>query len=78
MRMKLKTLWLFGARGILDKLEFLTFHICQVRVAVNPSNVLLKNFWNQNHPIKHYFYFILKKSLSETELLYVKTLAQLQ
>ena len=57
MKTKFKSLWLSGAVfPIPEKFEFLTFHICQVQLqgAVNPSNVL-KNFWNQNHLIKHFF-----------------------
>ena len=51
--MMFKALCLSGGRcGIPDKFEFLNFLICQVKEAVNPSNVL-KN-------VRNFFYLILK------------------
>ena len=60
LRMKFKGLKPFGypVHGILDKFEFLTFHICQGRGVVNPSNAMCSRT-SETKAIKHFFYFIL-------------------
>ena len=58
--------------------EFLNFHICQFKGAVNPYNVI-ENVWNQNHFIKHFFTSFWKKMcLKLTYCLEVISIASLQ